>query len=138
MTDKAPLNVYTMFETDRDAEENGKWFPIAGEMSIKIRRFKSKLVNKTRERLEKPLAGMRRHGTLPVDVMEGVLHKTLCQAIIVDWKGFYDTTGAAIPFSPEAADKLLTDLPEFRDRVTSMSIEMDGFRAEDDDKTEGN
>lgn len=134
----APVNVYDLFATDRDAEENGKWFPIVGDVAVKIRRFKSKHPTKLREKLEKPYAAMRRNGALPVETMEVILQAVLCQSIIVDWKGFFGSDGQPIAFSAEAADKLLTDLPEFRDRVTSMSIEMDGFRTETDDKTEGN
>lgn len=141
MTDKTvskPTSIFALFGTDRDAEEAGKWFDIGPETKIKVRRFKSQHATRVREALEKPYERMRKAGVLPKEIMEKVLHKTICQSIIADWKGVFGPEGEEIPFSAEAADELLTALPEFRDEITTISLSMDNFRAEDDKKIEGN
>ena len=58
----------------------------------------------------------------------------------VTWRGeaMVDSAGAPLPFSPEAADQLLSDLPELRDEIIGASIQLDTFRKEDDETTKGN
>lgn len=136
---KAP-SIFDMFSTDRDAEQNGKWFTLAPGVEMRIRRFKSQHTTRTRERLEKPFERLRKNGNLPTDIMEKIVHQTLCESTIVDWRGdaIVDQQGNPMPFSAAAADDLLTALPELRDEVTSMALRMDNFRVEDDKETEGN
>lgn len=132
------VTLWDMFETDRDAEENGKWFDIGPEIKFKIRRFKSKHTTKVREGLEKPYERLRRNGVLPAEVMEKIIHDTICKSVIADWQGVYDKEGNEVAFSPSAADEILNALPELRDTVTSHSLSMDNFRDEDDEATLGN
>jgi hypothetical protein len=127
----------TLFGTNREAEENGKWFDYEGGVRVKLRRFKSKHATKTRERIEKPFAALRRNGLLPSDVMEKVLHQTLVESILVEWSGVALDGQDLLP-TQENFDSVLLAYPEFRDRVTADAIALDGFRDESDKDTEKN
>lgn len=134
------FSLYDMFTTDRDAEENGKWVEIAQGAEFKIRRFKSRHTTRTREALEKPYAALRRKGVLPPEIAEKILHQTMCTSTIADWRGeaIVSPDGAPLPFSAEAADQLLSALPELRDEIIGQAIQLDTFRKEDDETAKGN
>lgn len=130
------MSVFDMYETDTTDEENGRWFNnYFGERAqgdIKIRAFASKPSIAVRRRLE---ALYRRHmlpdGSYPQDVSQKMVTEQLSQAIIVDWRGnaFRGKDGQPIPFSVDAAKKLLEKMPHFRNRIVQSAAEMDNFRA---------
>lgn len=133
MTETKHTSVFDLFGTDRTAEEEGKWIKFGTEIEIKIRRYKSRHTINMQRTLERPFEQMRRKGVLPQDIAEQVLHGMICKSIVVDWKGIYDREGNEIPFSPEAADALLTELTELRDNIVSTSMDMDNFRQNSDE-----
>lgn len=133
-----PASIFSVFGTDREAEENGKWFVITDEISFKLRRFKSAHATKVRESLEKPYERLRKNGAIPADAMKKVVLQTMANSIIVDWKGVFDVDGNELLFTPEIALDLLEALPEMADELASLAAQMDNFREEDDSETLGN
>lgn len=137
------ISLYDVLATDKNDEENGKWFnDIIGEDSgvcIKLRRLTAKVVERTRQRIT---LQNRKHqtkdGKFPEDIDLLMLCDYLSQSVIVDWKGVVDESGEEVPFSQEAAHKFCTDLPEFRRIVLSLAGNMEAFRAEARQEIEGN
>lgn len=141
MTDTAPKaeSLYSMFGADESTSENGKWFPFGKTIEFKIRRFKSKKSRKVRDALEAPYKRATKFGTaLPEDVQTEITIQHLAEGIIADWKGVTDKNGAPVKYSKEAAIVLLTDLPELRDSIAELSLNLDNFRDEDKDEIKGN
>lgn len=127
------VSVFKQFGTDRNAEENGKWFKFGTEIEVKIRRYKSKHTIAAQKEMERPYESMRSRGKLPDDVAEKVLMGMICTSIIADWRGIYGDDDQEIPYSPEMAYQLMEALPELRDQIVAVSMEMDGFRAKNDE-----
>jgi len=127
----ADQSIYDLFGTSAAASEEGKWFDLSPKISIKLRRLKSKKSRKVREKLEAPYKHLLRNGALPQDVQDDLADKQIAEAIIVDWKGFTDTKGQPMPYSPAAALKLIRALPDLRDEIASICLRMDHFRDEE-------
>jgi hypothetical protein len=138
MTDAPKLSIFDLYATSEEDAENGKWFTLSPEIKVKLRRFKSKKSRKVRERLEAPYKRTMRGGELPEAVLESILLEQMAEAIIVDWKGFTDREGNAVPYSKEAALQIMDALPELRDELANMAIKLDNFRDEDKEEIEGN
>ena len=137
-TAKKHLTLKALFATDRTAEEQGKWFEIGPEIKFKLRRFKSEHSTKVREALEKPYEKLRVKGMIPADAMKEIVIKTMALSVIVDWEGVYGEDGNPVPFSADAAETFLKELPELADELASLAATMDNFREEDDQATLGN
>lgn len=132
-------SLYDLFATSETAAEDGKWFKFGKTIEVKIRRFKSKVSRKVREELEAPYKRATKFGaTLPDDVSEEITLEQIARAIIVDWKGVPDKQGNLIKYSPAAAMEMLKALPEFKDAVIEISMNLDNYRDDEKDEAEKN
>jgi hypothetical protein len=132
------MSIYALYGADEDTAENGKWFKLTKEISVKVRRFKSKKSRKVREVLESPYKRTNKFGALPEDVADEVGLRHVAEGILCDWKGITSKDGEPIPYSPDAAEKLFQDLPEFKDAVAELSLDLDNYRDEVKDGVSGN
>lgn len=138
------ISLYHVLATDKNDEENGKWFnDILGEdtgINIKLRRLTAKVVERTRQRIM--LANRKfqdKAGKYPEDVDLRMVCEYLAESVIVDWAGMVDQDGETeVPYSYEAALKFCTDLPEFRRIVLALAGNMEAFRAEAREEIAGN
>jgi hypothetical protein len=132
-------SVFELFGTSESAAEDGKWFPFSAEMSVKIRRFKSKKSRKVREALEAPYKRVSQLSPkIPDEDAERIASQHVAEGIVVDWKGVLDTNGNSIPYSVGAALDLFEKLPEFRDAVIEISLNIENFREEEKAEVKGN
>ena len=135
--------IYARYETDTDAEANGKWITdeFGPDIQLKIRRFNCPAASKARNDAFRPLLKVYgRMDKIPEALSEEIGLKLLADVIVTDWRGagLVDKAGNPIPFSPEAALKLFTDLPDFAREVTLVSIAADNFRKENKDEVAKN
>lgn len=145
MTDISPDNdiVPSIFEalaTDAEAEENGKWFEnVFPGVSLKLRRGTSKKAISARQSALQRHTKRAKNGVFSEKVQKDILIEALVNGVIVDWKGnaMRDAEGA-IAYSPEAAIRLLTELPNLRMAVATISDNMDNFRVEVAEELAGN
>lgn len=141
MTDEAPKaeSLYDMFGSDESTSENGKWFKFGKTIEFKIRRFKSKKSRKVRDALEAPYKRATKFGSqLPDDVQNEITIQHIADGIIADWKGVVDKQGNPVKYSAAAAVALLTDLPDLRDSIAELSLNLDNFRDDDKEEVKGN
>jgi len=132
-------SIYDLYATNETAAEEGKWFEFSPEISVKIRRFKSKKSRKVREALEAPYKRVNKFGaTLPDDVQEDIAAEHIAEGIVVDWKGLKDRDGNDLAYSKAAALKLFRDLPEFRDAIAEISLSLDNYRDDEKEEVLGN
>lgn len=130
-------NLETLFATAEEEAELGKWFKFGKDVEVKIRRYNSKKSKSTREfvNAEYGTANVRR---LSSDDEEALNVKHIAIGIIADWKGVKDAQGNEVPYSKEAAILALTKLPEFRDQVVTISLELNNYLESKNKDTEGN
>lgn len=138
-------NLYELFETDENAVENGQWYHITPDISFKLRRYTSNASINSRRRLLTAVADKYKDdktGEIPGDKMieldKHLQIEQMTEAIVVDWKGVTDRTGAEVQFSTEAARKLLTDLPDLRALLSDFAGNIDNYRKAVLEKVEGN
>jgi len=143
MTDitKKP-NIFDICETDSKAEEDGRWFnDIFGDgsgINVKLRHIMCSESMNVRRRLDRANRRLMVKGEYPTAVAIKLLIEQVAEAVLIDWSGIVDRDGKEIPYSKEAAVRLLTDLRVFRDGVVSMAQSIDSFRIEDREAAEKN
>lgn len=87
------------------------------------------------ERAFKPHRNAIKGGTMSNEQAEALLLDLFCGHLLKGWENVRDENDVEIPFSVEAAKKLMTDLPdlyaELSDASNDMSLYLDANRAED-------
>ena len=132
-------NIFTLFSTAAEDAENGKWFKFGQTIEVKIRRFKSKKSRKVRETLEAPYARAQKGGAkLPDDVQETITNEHIATGIIADWKGITDKSGKPLDYTRDNAIALMEQLPEFRDTVAQISLDLNNYVEEEQKEVAGN
>jgi len=131
----------TMFQTTEEDSELGKWFKLGKFAEVKVRRFSSKKSRKVREALEREYGqnvGIAQRIQLSEDENDELNIRHLATGILADWKGVKDATGKDVPYSASAAVQYLTALPDLKNLIATLSLDIDNFRKEVKDETEGN
>lgn len=138
MTD-APLDLFDVFATDKESEEDGRWVELSTTTAFKIRAFGAKAVTDLRENLMKPYQQMLRVGLkIPEDKNEEIGLKVLAGAVLADWKGVKGVSGEVVPYSPDEAYAILKALPKMATFVIQFSLEGQNFRDETKEDGAGN
>ena len=126
------MSLKRAFNTDRDLEEQGKWFnDVLGDKSdvnLKVRRMSAEAVVKFQQDMVQQNRYRMKEGKFSEEVATEILIETLAGAVLVDWNGVTDEAGNTVPFSVDAAKEYLTDLRDFRLLVSALSNNMDAYR----------
>lgn len=120
------------FSTDRDLEENGKWFKdVLGDrtnINLRIRRMSSEVVVKAQQELIQQNRYKMVEGKFPEDVDKAIMTELLSTTVLVDWENVTDENDAPVPFSPEAAYMYMTQFRDFKILVIALATNMDNYR----------
>lgn len=126
------MSLSRAFNTDRDLEEQGKWFKdVLGDktnVDLKIRRMSSEAVVKFQQECIQQNRYRMKEGKFSEEVSNEILIETLSGSVLVDWAGVTDEDGADVPFSVEAAKKYITELRDFKLLVNALANNMDAYR----------
>lgn len=133
------FNPYKEFETDRDAESEGVWVDLGDGAKVKVARFNNPAHEKAVRRHQKPYKSILNTGRpLPKDVADEITIKTMVETILLGWEGMADRHGDPLPYTPASAERLLRDLPDFRNTVAGLALTAETFRLEALRDAEGN
>lgn len=139
---KKTVSIFDICETDSSAEEDGRWFKdIFGDgtnIDVKLRHITCSESMNVRRRLDRANRRLMVKGEYPTPVAIKLLIEQVAEAVLVDWRGIIDREGNEIPYSKDAAIKLLTELRTFRDGIVAMAQSIDNFRVEDREEAEKN
>lgn len=113
------------YNTDQSLEEHGVWVDFGDGIEVKVTRTNTKEAQKYKAQLEKPY---RKLSQIPDDVQDGIYEKMIAHKIIKDWKGITDEEGKEVPYSPDAALKILQTFRDFRDDIILAASERETFR----------
>lgn len=116
------------FKSFEQLEEEGVWCTIAQGVEWKIRRMRSKAVERAKDRIYGPHERAMRGKDLPDQLETELTKRLLSQAVVVDWRGpgMVDDSGVAIPFSSDACFEILSDPDTGKDlRGTIIAFAMD-------------
>lgn len=125
------LNLFDIFASDKESEEDGRWVELGLGTSLKIRAFGAKAVTDLREALMKPYQQLLRvGGKIPEDKNEEIGLKVLAGAVLADWKNVKNAAGEIVPYSQDEAYAILKALPKMASFVIQYSLEGQNFRDE--------
>ena len=117
------------FGTDKALEDEGKWFDIGDNASVRVARFGNDAHRKVLLKLREPYkALLLRGGQIPDDVNDGIVTESMANTILVDWKGMYDQDNNEIPFSVEAASQAFSLYKDFLELVSNLSLNAANYR----------
>ena len=134
-------SIYEAFETDTDAEVDGQWVRgIREGMNVLVARWGNPRYRKMFSKLIKPVRQQFDRGTLSEEEITKLTTQCMAETILLDWDGpaFVTREGEPLEFSREAAVKLMTDLPDFRDELVALARESETFRIADREESVGN
>jgi len=132
------LDLFELFNTNRESEEDGVWVELNAKTGFKIRAFNAKAVSDLREKLMKPYQTMVRAGlSIPDEKNEEIGLKVISGAVLADWKGVTVDEQDVI-FSSDAAYTLLKKLPKLANFIASNAMESQNFRDELQGENAGN
>lgn len=135
------LSVFDIYDTDRAAEENGKWFNnLRPGINMCLRRATSRTAMKVRQRIITKYRKFSRNGEFPAAIQEKIQIEIMAEGIITDWSGaaMRMPDGSPLPYSKQNAVLLLTKAPALRDELTAVATDMDNYRREQAEDALGN
>lgn len=138
MTDAtATASLYDLFETNSGAESAGVWVPL-GPARFKLARAggaNENYLKTARKRLGPFQASLE---SLPEKALTDMALGLFVDTVLLDWEGVVDRSGAVLPFSKEAAKKLLTELPNLFAALRAEAEKMSNFSAKNLEAAAGN
>jgi hypothetical protein len=123
------LDLYDTFHTNKEGEEEGRWFGLTPKTAFKIRALSAKAVLDKREVLTKPFTQMLRAGLkIPNEQNEEITLRVIASSVISEWKGVKNKAGEIVPYSEQEAFAILKDLPKLATWVASVSADSENFK----------
>lgn len=129
------------FRSFEQIEDEGVWFPMGPGIEFRIRRMRSKIVERAKDRIYGPHERAMRGKDLPDELELELTKRLLSQAVVVDWRGegMVDDQDQPFPFSADNCYALLSDPEIGKDlRGAVISASMDGSIFVPDEGAEGN
>lgn len=120
---------YDMFKTSEKMETEGIILDY-GSFQIKVARAGGSNVAfaKTIERLTKPYKFALENGTMDHKLQMKLLARAFAESVILGWEGIVDESGKPLEYSPDNAEKLLTDLPDLFQDIQSQTMKASLFK----------
>lgn len=125
------MDIRKAFGTRADLENEGVWIDIGDGARIKVARAGNRAHAEVIRRLRRQYQATRRGGKAADDMLERLSVEAMAEAVLLDWQGV-EEGGAAVPYSLESAQRMLTDYKDFRDMVAGFSTDMALFQEEEE------
>jgi len=129
------MNLRKLFGTSKEKAERGVWVDGPAGSRLLIARFGNSECVKLTKQLMRPHRASQRAGQLADEILTGVAIKVLANTVLLGWEKLRDGEGdkpPEIPYSPEAAERLLKAYPDFRALVSELSNDIALFLEEEE------
>jgi hypothetical protein len=124
------MDIRKQFGVDNKAAEEGKWFTLQDGGRVRVAKLGCKAFTAEVQRLQKPHVGVLRSGGDTAETLDLITIKAMSKTVLLDWEGL-DIDGEPVEYSPENAERLLTEYPEFREFISQLSVDRKNFSPED-------
>ena len=132
------MDIFKQFVTDPDKEKKGVWCPLSGDAEFLIARMGNReYTRELTQEVERYSAALDGNDDVSDDTSDNIMVKLLSKHILLAWRGTVEYKGEALPYSKEAAEKLLS-VKDFRKWVIRQSELLKNFRAAEDKVIEKN
>lgn len=133
------LDLFNLFSSNTDSEENGRWLELTETTGFKVRAFGAKAVTDLREELMKPFTTLLKAGLkIPDEKNEEIGLRVLAGAIVADWKGVKNAAGEVVAYTADEAYAILKALPKLAALLIQYSLEGQNFKDEVREEASGN
>jgi len=125
---KAPFSLKKEFGTDNKLEEEGVWIELDGHGArIKVARAGNRNFKKAFTALSPQVRRQLERGTLPENQAAEITSRLMAEHILLDWEGLAEND-EPLPYSKDAARRMLFTYPVFRSRVFEESQTTEYYR----------
>ena len=131
------MDLRKAFGTNKKKEQEGVWVKGEEGSEFLIARAGNPAAEKLTQELMRPHRRRLRAGTLPDEVTKEISYTVLATAVLLGWKGV-KVDGKEVPYSPEQAKELFTEMPDFADFVAGYSMEAALFQDREEKARLGN
>jgi hypothetical protein len=125
------MNLRKTFGTNKEKEESGVWVDGPDGTRFLIARANNPAHTRLSAKLMKPQRTLLQLGQADDKVLLKIAAEITSRTILLDWKGVKADDGTAIPYTVDAAAKLLLELPDFADWVVAQSKTMALYQDEE-------
>lgn len=109
------------------AEREGAWVALPCGIQVKVARLNNPAARARQDELRAPYKHLlRRGGEIPREESRRFLRETVCETVLLDWKGIEDEKGKEIPYTAEFAKELFAQ-DEYQDLFAEI-VEAAGYR----------
>ncbi|MEZ0231900.1 MAG: hypothetical protein ACAH12_03600 [Methylophilaceae bacterium] len=125
------MDLKKQFGTNKKQELEGVWTDIGDGAQLLVARFGNKNYKDAAKRLGAPYKAVIRAGNLKDEVSDKLTTEALAEGVLLGWKGLKDD-GKAVTYSKDEAIRLMTEYPDFRDQVLSLSTSIELFQSQEE------
>ena len=116
------------YKTDKAAEQNGVWIEVDDGVEIKVARLNNEKARELRRTLEAPYRNFKE---VPPKALEDIMRRIVASCVLLDWKGVdQDADGNDVLYSPDRAEEIFVEYPDFFNDVVSASAARETFQTE--------
>lgn len=124
------MDLAKQFAMDTAKETDGVWFDLDEKSRICVARMNNHKHRAALEMAVKPFRVQINAGTLPDNKYKEITLGPLADFVLVGWENLA-LEGELLEYSAENARRVLSEFPEFRALVTSLSLDAENYRASD-------
>lgn len=116
------------FATNKKTAVEGVWVEAGGDLRLLIAKLGNPVHQKLAFRLMKPHMRKVSNGTIDPTTLNSLTAKIYAGSILLGWENLADDAGKVIEYSPEQAEKILTDYQDFTELVGDFAKDAEMFR----------
>lgn len=115
--------------TDKKLEEGGVDVDLGDGAFVTVRRTNNPMFREHLNKLRKPYERQIQRGTVDQDLLDKLTRKAVSRHVLVGWKGI-EIDGKAVKYSPEKAEEIMIEYPDFQEDVLFAANSRETFRQE--------
>lgn len=131
------MDIRKTFATNKVKEEQGVWVKGPEGAEFLIARQGNKAFARLAGDLTKPHRKLIEMGKADDALIHDIAAEVTSRTVLLDWRGVKED-GKVLPYSPEAAKRLLIEVPDFADLIAGYSRSIALFQDEEKKAAEGN
>ena len=125
------MDLNRQYGSDESAAQNGKWFDLPGQGRIQIARGDNRKAVHYALKLRSARSHLLTEVTVDaLEAAEQIATKVIARYILLGWENVF-VDGTKIEYSVEAAERILTEFPMFKNQIRSIADNAAMFRAQE-------
>jgi hypothetical protein len=125
------------YYTDPKLEQEGVDIDLGDGAVVTVCRPNNPKFRDYLNKLRKPYERQIQRGTADQDVLDKLTRKAVARHVLIGWKGI-EVDGDEVKYSPEKAEELMIQFPDFQEDVLFAANSRETFRAEVAEENEKN